>query len=150
MTSVKKIGEEVLTLVDVEVVRKKLIHLEGFISDLDKYKDLKLENLISDKKLSRFLERTIQLSLEAILDIGRHIISDERLGNPELNSEVIEILAINNIIKDNVDDYIKMAKYQDSLIYDYMGLDSEILLTIIKTNISDLKAIFKWYEDYIS
>ena len=137
-------------MVDVEVVREKLIHLEEYINDLDDYTNLKLEKLITDKILFRFLERTLHLSVEAILDIGSHIISDERLGNPKYNSDIIEILAKNNIIKENVDSYIKMAKFRNIIVHDYAEIDPEILLSIIKNNITDLKAIFKWYRDYIS
>ena len=137
-------------MVDVEVVREKLIHLEEYINDLDDYTNLKLEKLITDKILFRFLERTLHLSVEAILVIGSHIISDERLGNPKYNSDIIEILAKNNIIKENVDSYIKMAKFRNIIVHDYAEIDPEILLSIIKNNITDLKAIFKWYRDYIS
>ena len=38
-------------MVDVEVVREKLIHLEEYINDLDDYTNLKLEKLITDKIL---------------------------------------------------------------------------------------------------
>ena len=137
-------------MVDVEVVREKLIHLEEYINDLDDYTNLKLEKLITDKILFRFLERTLHLSVEAILVIGSHIISDERLGNPKYNSDIIEILAKNNIIKENVDSYIKMAKFRNIIVHDYAEIDPEILLSIIKNNITDLKAIFIWYRDYIS
>ena len=137
-------------MVDVEIVREKLIHLEEYINDLDEYKDLKLEKLTSDKILFRYLERTLHLAVEAILDIGSHIISDERLGNPKYNSEIIEILADNNIIKENVEDYIKMAQFRNIIVHDYADIDPEILLKIIRENTTDLKAIFKWYNGYIS
>lgn len=137
-------------MINVEIIREKLIHLEEYINDLDEYKDLKLEKLTSDKILFRYLERTLHLAVEAILNIGIHIISDERLGNPKYNSEIIEILAENNIIKENVEDYIKMAQFRNIIVHDYADIDPEILLKIIKENISDLKAIFKWYKDYIS
>jgi len=96
-------------LVDKEIVRDKIIHLEEYINDLAEYRDLKIEKLISDKILFRYLERTLHLAVDAILNIGYHIISDERLGNPVSNKETIKILAENNIIKENLDNYIKMA-----------------------------------------
>lgn len=96
-------------MVDKEIVRDKLIHLEEYINDLAEYRDLKIEKLISDKILFRYLERTLHLAVDAILNIGYHIISDERLGNPVSNKETIKILAENNIIKENLDNYIKMA-----------------------------------------
>jgi len=136
-------------MVDAEVVRNKLEHLEEYINDLEEYQDLSFERLTGDKVLFRYLERTIHLAVESVLDIGSHIISDERLGNPKFNSEIIEILAENNIIKENIVNYIKMAKFRNVIVHDYAEIDPEILLMIIKENLSDLKAIFKWYKEYI-
>ena len=135
-------------MVNREIVKNKLIHLEEYINDLDAYHDLTLEELKNDKVLFRYLERTLHLAVEAVLDIGGHIISDERLGSPSFNSEIIEILAENNIIKKNVDDYIQMAKFRNIIVYDYADIDAEILLKIVQEKTDDLKAIFKWYRDY--
>ncbi|WP_133506081.1 HepT-like ribonuclease domain-containing protein [Halanaerobium congolense] len=63
--------------------------------------------------------------------------------------QFIEILAENNIIKENVESYIKMAKFRNIIVHDYAEIDPEILLVIIKENLSDLKAIFKWFKEYI-
>ena len=137
-------------MVDKEIVRDKIIHLEEYINDLAEYRDLKIEKLISDKILFRYLERTLHLAVDAILNIGYHIISDERLGNPVSNKETIKILAENNIIKENIDNYIKMAQFRNIIVHDYADIDPEIMLKIINENISDLKTIFKWYKEYIS
>ena len=80
-------------MVDAEVVTNKLEHLEEYINDLEEFQDLELEKLMNDKILFRYLERTIHLAVESVLDIGIHIISDQRLGNPKFNSEIIEIMA---------------------------------------------------------
>jgi len=123
--------------------------LEEYINDLDEYSELKFEELTSRKILHRYLERTLHLALENMLVIGYHIISDERLGNPVSHKSAIKILAGNNIIKENVDDYIKMAQFRNIIVHDYANIDPEIMLKIIKENISDLKSIFKWYNEYI-
>ena len=137
-------------MVDAEVIREKLILLEEYINDLGEYRDLKLEELTSDKITFRYLERTLHLAVEEILYIGYHIISDERLCNPATNKETIKILAKNDIIKENIDDYIKMAQFRNIIVHDYVDIDPEILLRIIHENISDLKSIFNWYKEYIS
>ena len=137
-------------MVDADLVREKLLQLEEYINDLAEYQDLNLEKLTNDKILFRYLERTLHLAVEAVLDIGSHIISVERMGNPKFNSQIIEILAENNIIKENVSNYIEMAKFRNIIVHDYAEIDPEILLMIIKNNLKDLKAIFKWYRDYIS
>nr|WP_257286667.1 DUF86 domain-containing protein [Halanaerobium congolense] len=58
-------------------------------------------------------------------------------------------MAENNIIKENVESYIKMAKFRNIIVHNYAEIDPEILLMIIKENLSDLKAIFKWFKEYI-
>jgi len=105
-------------LVDKEIIKDRLSLLEEYILDLEEYRDLTLEELENNKILFRYLERTLHLAIEAILDIGSHIISDERLGNPKFNSEIIKILAQNDIIKENVEDYVKMAKFRNIIVHD--------------------------------
>ena len=137
-------------MVDKELVRNKLINLEEYINDLKEYKDVKVIEYENDKLLHRFIERTLHLAVEAILDIGSHIISDERLGSPDNNSDIIKILARHDIIKKNVDDYVKMAKFRNIIVHDYEDIKPEIILGIVKNNLDDLKAIFNWYQEYIS
>ena len=42
-----------------------------------------------------------------------------------------------------------MAKFRNIIVHNYAEIDPEILLVIIKENLSDLKAIFKWFKEYI-
>ena len=42
-----------------------------------------------------------------------------------------------------------LSEFRDSIVYDAEDIDPEILLMIIKENLSDLKAIFRWYKEYI-
>ena len=139
-----------LILVDREVINNKLIDLEEYINDLSEYENLELNKYNNDKLLRRYLERTLHLAIESILDIGNHIISDERFRNPNTNSEIIEILAENEIIKENEEKYIKMAKFRNIIVHDYAEVDGEIVVNIINNELDDLKKIFNWYKEYIA
>jgi uncharacterized protein YutE (UPF0331/DUF86 family) len=137
-------------MVEKEVVKNKLISLEQYIKDLEEYRDIDLVKYKQDKIIQRYLERTLHLAIESILDIGNHIISDERLGSPNNNADIIKIMAKHGIIKDNKDKYIKMAKFRNIIVHDYVDIDTEIVLDIVKNGISDLKDIFRWYKEYVS
>ena len=139
-----------LILVDREVINNKLIDLEEYINDLSEYENLELNKYNNDKLLRRYLERTLHLAIESILDIGNHIISDKRFRNPNTNSEIIEILAENKIIKENEEKYIKMAKFRNIIVHDYAEVDGEIVVNIINNELDDLKKIFNWYKEYIA
>ena len=137
-------------MVDTEVVNNKLIKLEEYIKDLNEYQDIEATKYKEDKILQRYLERTLHLAIESILDIGNHIISDERLGSPNNNADIIRILSKNDIIKQNKDRYIQMAKFRNIIVHDYTDIDEDIVLNIFKNGLNDLKEIFKWYKDYVS
>jgi len=41
----------------------------------------------------RFIGHTLQLAIQAALDLASHIVSDERLGEPATNRELFSLLA---------------------------------------------------------
>ncbi len=61
-------------MVDPEVVKSKLIKLEEYIQELQEYENIELEEYKNDDMKKRYLERTLQLALESILDIGSFLI----------------------------------------------------------------------------
>jgi uncharacterized protein YutE (UPF0331/DUF86 family) len=136
-------------MVDKELVSGRLLKLEEYINDLKEYEDIKFIKYENDKLLKRFIERTLQLAIESCLDIGSHIISDERLGIANTNADIIKILSENNIIKDNVEDYIKMAKFRNVIVHDYTTFDDEIIYNILTRNLDEIEVLFNWYQAYI-
>ena len=134
---------------NTDVLRNKLENLEEYINDLDEYREIDSEKLMEDKLIFRYLTRTLYLSVDTMLDIGCYIIGRERLENQGDNSQIIKILGEDNIIKENEDNYIKLAEFRDLIVHDAEDIEPEILLMIIKENLSDLKAIFRWYKEYI-
>lgn len=131
------------------MLRNKLENLEEYINDLDEYREMDSEKIMKDKLVFRYLTRTLYLAVDTMLDIGCCIISSERQENSGDNSQIIKILTEDNIVKKNEDNYIKLVEFRDSIVHDAEDIDPEILLMSIKENLSDLKAIFRWYKKYI-
>jgi len=134
---------------NTDMLSSKLENLEEYINNLDEYREIDSEKIMKDKLIFRYLTRTLYLAVDTMLDIGCYIIGSERLENPGDNSQIIKILVEDNIIKENEDDYIELAEFRDSVVVDTIEIDPEVLLRIIKENLSDLKAIFRWYKEYI-
>ena len=61
----------------------------------------------------------------------------------------MKILAENNIIKENIDNYIKMIQFRNILIHKYQNVNYDMLLSFIRNNITDIKNILKWYKEYL-
>ena len=70
-------------MTDADLLAKRLAFIETSIQDLrthacpDQIKD--------DIQNRRFVEHTLQLAIQAALDVAPHIVSDLRLGEPETN-----------------------------------------------------------------
>lgn len=137
-------------MVDQEVVKARLLKLEEYINDLKDYQNIKQAEYKQNKLTKRFVERTLHLAIESCLDIGSHIISDERLGTTNNNADIMKILADNDIIKKDVDTYIKMAKFRNVIVHDYANVDPEIIHHILTNNVEDLKNFLLWIRDYIA
>jgi uncharacterized protein YutE (UPF0331/DUF86 family) len=81
---------------DPALVAKKLARIETCVSEL---RNLAApERLSTDIREERFVEHTLQIAIQAALDVAAHIVSDERLGEPRANRELFDLLERNGWI----------------------------------------------------
>lgn len=77
-------------MTDAELIAKKLAFIETCVRDL---RTLARPELIAeDLREQRFVEHTLQLAIQSALDVASHLVSDERLGEPETNRDVFRLL----------------------------------------------------------
>ncbi len=127
-------------MVEQEVIREKLKYLAEYLDDLKQAQEIPLGDFLQDKKTRRYIERTLHLAIECCLDIGSHIISSEKLREPESNKDIFHVLAENGYIpRKSLAQLTKMAQFRNLIVYNYAKIDPEIVYTILKYNISDLK-----------
>jgi uncharacterized protein YutE (UPF0331/DUF86 family) len=67
-------------MTDPALVAKKLALIESCLSDLRRL--AQPEALATDVREQRFVEHTLQVAIQAALDVASHIVSDQRLGEP--------------------------------------------------------------------
>jgi uncharacterized protein YutE (UPF0331/DUF86 family) len=80
-------------MTDEELVAKKLAFIGTCMRELQ---DLARPNLIeTDIREERFIVHTLQIAIQAALDVASHIVSDDRLGEPENNRQLFELLIKN-------------------------------------------------------
>ncbi|HVZ37517.1 MAG TPA: HepT-like ribonuclease domain-containing protein [Polyangiaceae bacterium] len=68
-------------MTDLELAAKKLSEIEAFIGELRSVGRPQLVTV--DLRERRFVEHTLQLAIQASLDLASHIVSNERWGEPE-------------------------------------------------------------------
>ena len=77
-------------MTDPDLLAKKLAFIETCVADLRRL--AVVEDIEKDVKERRFVEHTLQLAIQACLDAASHIVSDDRLGEPQTNQELFRLL----------------------------------------------------------
>ncbi|MCP4661950.1 MAG: DUF86 domain-containing protein, partial [bacterium] len=76
-------------MTDVELVRKKLAQIMTYVRELRTHGH---PERLEDVREERFILYTLQIAIQAALDVASHIVSDDRLGEPSTNRELFELL----------------------------------------------------------
>ncbi len=127
-------------MIEESVLIQRLSALEEYLADLDEIKkDLDWSKFNNSKMIRRYVERTLQMATEACLDIANHIISYEGYREPEDNKDVFKVLSENEIIAEDLrDKLIKMAKFRNVIVHDYLKVDSEIVYAVLTKHCNDI------------
>ena len=137
-------------MVDREVVLKRLAHLEEKIKYLNKINQVTKEEFSSEQDIYFRYERVLQLAIEAVIDLGNHLIADHNLRTPESNSDIFRILHENNMISQDLFlNLKKISGFRNILVHDYLTLDREREYEIIINNIDDIKEFMEIIANYI-
>ena len=66
-------------MIDIELLRKKLAFIETLRRELTEL--ARPELIATDIREQRFVQHSLQLAIQAALDVGSHIVSAKRLGD---------------------------------------------------------------------
>ncbi len=140
-------------MIDKNILVNIITNLEEYLSDLEEIKENKnLTDYQKDKVIRRYTERTLQMAIEACLDIAHHLISYQGLREPVDNKDCFQVLQENSIIPLDLTDKLKrMAQFRNVVVHDYIKVDPEIIYGILQNNLPDIatyaQTIAKQYLD---
>lgn len=125
-----------------------IIRLEKLKEYLKILKELRKKCNLSDFKrdnvLRGALERYLQLSAEAAIDVGEIIINEERLRMPDASREVFEMLGEHKIISPKLaDSFIKIVGFRNILVHDYVKLDLKKMYNYLQNDLDDFDKFIK-------
>ncbi len=114
--------------------------LEEYLHDLHEAQQTPWDEFADNKVTRRYVERTLQMAIKICLDIGSHIISDERFREPEDNKDIFAVLAENKVIsKSQLPELKKMAQFRNLAVYNYARIDPALVYGILKEKLGDLE-----------
>lgn len=129
-------------MTDQDLVAKKLALIETCVRELRSL--ARPEEIRRDVREERFVEHTLQIAIQAVLDVAAHIVSDERLGEPRTNRELFDLLERYGWVAENLAVSLRsMAGFRNILVHGYEMVDLAIVEEILRNHLEDLLAFVK-------
>lgn len=124
-------------MTDPELIAKKLALIETSVRQLQTL--ARPKEIESDVREQRFVEHTLQIAIQAALDVASHVVSDDRLGEPASYRELFDLLQKADYIPAELARELeKMAGFRNVLVRGYDDVDLAIVRDIVDNRLSDL------------
>lgn len=134
-----------------ELITARLDQIRRSANRLRRLAQLPKNEFAADPDNFAIAEHHLRRALEALLDIGRHIIAKKGLGRPEEYRAVIVILGQNGILPKEYADKIKgMAGYRNRLVHGYAEIDVEEIYEIINSRLDDFEEFCRHITEYLA
>jgi uncharacterized protein YutE (UPF0331/DUF86 family) len=126
-------------MTDAALIAKKLALIESCLSDLHRL--ARPERLAADVREQRFVEHTLQIAIQAALDVASHIVSDRRLGEPRTHRELFDLLQRDGWLDEALTLTLRnMAGFRNILVHGYDDVDLGVVQDVLAHHLDDLSA----------
>jgi uncharacterized protein YutE (UPF0331/DUF86 family) len=137
-------------LVQREIVITRLDKLKEYLIYLKNISAYSKEEYIKNPLLYGSCERFLHLSIECVLDIANHTISDLNYRKPENNRDIFEVLYENKVIDLKLKESLcNMAGFRNILVHDYLKLNRGMVYDIVLNNLNDIKKFATIITSYL-
>lgn len=139
-------------MLNLELLDERLNQIRVSANRLERMNGMSEEEFLADPDNFAVAEHHLRRSLEALFDIGRHIVAKKGYGKPENYKEIIEILGQHRVISPEFSQKVAgMAGYRNRLVHGYAKVSPEEIYSIITTRLEDFAlfcvAITKFTEN---
>ncbi len=137
-------------MVNVAVLAARLEKLREYLEILRSVQHYDLERFKSDPFVHGAAERYLHLSIECLIDIGNHIISDRGYKKPDSYAEVFQVLSAEGVLPSRILGGLEgMAAFRNVLVHDYLRLDRDRVYQIIKDKVPVMEEVAAIYADLL-
>lgn len=138
-------------MIDKQLIERKLRRMEELLRELAGAGVDTLEDFKKDVVRKRFIERNMELAVEQMIDVCKHLVSGLDLREPETYSECFDLLAEKEIVAgENLDVFKSMVRFRNFLIHAYEGVDDSVTYGIYKKRLGDFGLFIGSIRDFIA
>lgn len=136
---------------DENRVTKLSSELLTALNGLREISELSKEELLENHHLIASAKYYLVVSIEAVIDLSNHLITQNKMRVPESYAETFKVLAEANVIEEELSKRLmEMAKFRNRLVHIYWEVDDELVYSIIKEDIKDVEEFLASYTEFLS
>jgi len=131
-------------MVDSHVILARIDKIRECVSKLRNFRSFDENAFLNDPSACDGAERNMQIAIQAVIDIGNHVVADLDLGTPKDYKDIFQLLVRNNFISEPLSrKLISMTGLRNVLVHDYLEVDLRLIHRIISAELGD-------FEEFIS
>lgn len=138
-------------MIDARRVMEKLDMLGGYVARMKVIRRLSRDEFLADPDKPAAAESYLRRSLEAVFDIGRHILA--KTGGVSLAGEYRSIargLGDRGVVSKSLSEIlVQMAGYRNRLVHLYHDVSNEELYAIMESGLPDLERFIREIVDFV-
>jgi uncharacterized protein YutE (UPF0331/DUF86 family)/predicted nucleotidyltransferase len=124
-------------MTDIDLIDKKLGQIETYVKELHTL--ARPAEILHDVRERRFAEHTLQIAIQAALDIASLMVSDDRLGEPSSNRALFELLEQHGWIDGMLAMTLKnMVGFRNLVVHGYAAVDPRLVKDVVENHVDDL------------
>lgn len=125
---------------NVKSIKLRLRKLDQYIAELEKQRELDLDEFRDDFTAQLAVERALQAAVECCTDIASRLVSTYGLDQPGTQRELFQVLArLGYLDKDYADAMSDMVALRNRLVHLYWDVDVERLYSYLHSDIALLR-----------
>jgi uncharacterized protein YutE (UPF0331/DUF86 family) len=136
-------------VVDRDLLLRRLADLEQDVEQVSEFRAATVDQYRRDWKTQRIVERTLQMAIEACLDVANHVVADRQLRVASTYAEIFDVLGDAGLLERNLREaMIRMAWFRNILVHDYARTDPAVVVRILHEDLDDFRrfreAVLGW------
>jgi uncharacterized protein YutE (UPF0331/DUF86 family) len=122
-----------------EVLRSRIAYIEDSLRSLERFKGITFEQFHSNSDHFRIAFYDLHRALEAVLDIGSHILSRIPGARPSSYKDIPRLLERNRVIPSDFarNELTKMAGYRNRMVHFYGEITEREIYNIIQEELQN-------------
>ncbi len=128
-------------------IHRKLLLIERVVRELRTVVPLTIANVQNDWRIRRAVERSLQVAVEAMIDVCQRLISMRGLTVPSTGAESIKMCVQLGVLASE-EPYRRMVQFRNYIVHHYEDVDPAILADIVNHCLGDFENFCREIRGY--